>query len=408
MTPLPHVAAERADLVASLVRRLDACRPSDVADLALEEVRRALDARDVVLYVVNLEESELQGVVSRHSRRHPVQPVEDSPVGDCYVRAETGVRASADGDGVTILAPVSHGLHRLGVLELTVTPVAGDLQERVDSATEVGRVIAAGLLTKSRFGDSLQQARRSQEMALGAELLDALLPPAVHATPELVVAALLEPGYSTGGDAYDYAVNGATAHLAILDAMGHGFGAALTSTVVITAYRNARRAGLHLVETYEAMEAALVDVAPDARFVTAVLAELDTGTGRLTWLSAGHPAPLLVRGDTVGDVLPVDPVPPPGTDLGLGAPSVSEDYLEPGDVLVFYTDGLTEARDLDSALLGVDGLVDLVQRSTADGQSLPELVRALRGQLAARPDAWLSDDATALCVEWRGPGPDLR
>lgn len=409
VTLSPHGPAERADLVASLVRRLDTCRPSDVVDLAIEELQRVLVAREVVVYLVNLEESELHAVFSRHSPRRAAAAVEGNPVGDCYVAATAGSTTGSDG-GLTIRTPISHGLQRLGVLELTVAVAdaadAAEQQSRVDTASEVGRVIAQALLAKSRFGDGLHQARRSQEMALGAELLESLLPPSVHATQELVVAALLEPGYSTGGDAYDYAVNGDTAHLAILDAMGHGFAAALTTTVAITAYRNARRAGHGLVGTYQAMESALADFTEGGRFVTAVLAELDTSTGQLTWISAGHSPPLLVRAARVDDTLEADPMPPLGTGLGHGEPTVSEEYLEPGDVLVFYTDGLTEARDLENGLLGVDGLVDLVQRSTAEQRSLPELVRAIRAQLMARDDAWLSDDATALCVEWLGGSAD--
>lgn len=407
VTSSPHGPAERAELIASLVRRLDTCRPSDVPDLAIEELQRVLAASEVVVYLVNLEESELSAVFSRHSPRRAAEAVEGNPVGDCYVCATTSTADAADG-GLTIRSPISHGLQRLGVLELTVA-AADDAarQSRVETAGEVGRVIAQALLAKSRFGDGLHQVRRSQEMALGAELLDSLLPPTVHATQELVVAALLEPGYSTGGDAYDYAVNGDTAHLAILDAMGHGFAAALTTTVAITAYRNARRAGQDLVGTYQAMESALADFSEGGRFVTAILAELDTSTGHLTWISAGHSPPLLVHAARVDDTLDVDPMPPLGTGLGYGQPTVSEEYLEPGDVLVFYTDGLTEARDLENGLLGVDGLVDLVQRSTAEQRSLPELVRAIRAQLVARDDAWLNDDATALCVEWLGGSTDL-
>ncbi|CAN5402060.1 PP2C family protein-serine/threonine phosphatase [soil metagenome] len=403
MTPTPHGPAERADLVASVVRRLDDCRPSDVADLAIEELTRVLGARDVVVYLATLEETELHGVVTRHSPRRPSASVDGTAVGDSYVTASATVDPGPGAGDLTIRAPVSHGRYRLGVLELTTSP-ASEAEEHahVETAIEVGRLIAQALLTKSHFGDGLQQARRSQEMALGAELLESLLPPPVHATEEVVVAALLEPGYSTGGDAYDYAVNEDTAHFAVLDAMGHGFAAALTSTVAITAYRNSRRAGLALVETYQAMESAVASFAEGGRFVTAILAELDTTTGRLTWISAGHPPPLLVRAALVGDTLDADPLPPLGTELGLGLPTVSEEYLEPGDVLIFYTDGLTEARDLDSALLGVDGLVDLVQRSTASQRSLPELVRSIRTQLGARADAWVSDDATALCVEWLG------
>lgn len=406
VTPAPHGPAERADLIASLVRRLDACRPSDVADLAIEELQRVLEAREVVLYLVNLEESDLQGEVSRRSPRRPVLPVTGNPVGDCYVSATaTATPGPAPGE-LTLRAPVSHGLQRIGVLELVVSGRPDrDGEALLGTAGEVARTIAQAVLAKSHFGDGLHQSRRTQEMALGAELLESLLPPSTHSTQEVVITALLEPGYSTGGDAYDYAVNGDTTHLAVLDAMGHGFDAALTSTVAITAYRNARRGGQDLAATYAAMESAVADFGRGDRFVTAILAELDTTTGHLSWLSAGHPSPLVLRAGAVDDSLALEPMPPLGTGLGLGSPTVCEDFLEPGDILVFYTDGLTEARDLDNALLGVDGLLDLLRRSTREGRSLPELVRGIRDQLVDRDDAWVSDDATAMCVQWWGSRP---
>ena len=403
VTPSPHGPAERADLVASLVRRLDDCRPSDVADVAIEELQRVLGARDVVLYLVDLEETDLHGEVSRHSPRRPVLPIAGNPVGDCYVSGTATTGEGPTTGDITLRAPVSHGFQRLGVLELVVAASADEKDDaRLTTVAEGARAIAQAVLTKSHFGDALHQSRRTQEMSLGAELLESLLPPSTHSTQEVVVATLLEPGYSTGGDAYDYAVNGDTTHLAVLDAMGHGFDAALTSTVAITAYRNSRRGDQHLVATYQAMESAVADFGRAERFVTAILAELDTTTGRLSWVSAGHPPPLLVRADAIDDSLAMEPMPPLGTGLGSGAPTVCEEYLEPGDILVFYTDGLTEARDLDSTLLGVDGLVDLIRRGTAEGRSLPELVRALRNQLVDRDDAWVSDDATAMCVQWRG------
>ena len=134
------------------------------------------------------------------------------------------------------------------------------------------------------------------------------------------------------------------------------------------------------------MDDAVAGQSDGARFVTALLAELDTTTGRLTWLSAGHPAPLLVRpGETVEAAC--DPVPPLGTGLAAETPVVSEDYLELGDVVVLYTDGLTEARDLGGAMLDVPGLAELVQREAAVGSPVPEMVRRIRGELLAREDA---------------------
>jgi len=188
--------------------------------------------------------------------------------------------------------------------------------------------------------------------------------------------------------------------------MGHGFPAAMVSTVALAAYRNARRLGQDLGGTYEAMDSFVTTFAADGRFVTALLAELETDTGRLTWISAGHPPPLVVRaGGRRADVLPTEPVPPLGTGLALGPPTVHEDYLEAGDLLALYSDGLAEARNLAGDLVGVEGLAGLLTARRAAGDGAHALVRRIRRELATNDQAWLSDDASAILVEWRGSTP---
>ena len=103
---------------------------------------------------------------------------------------------------------------------------------------------------------------------------------------------MLEPCYDNGGDALDYAVNDGVLHVGVFDAMGHGLAAAGVAAFALSAYRHSRRRGCGLLETYAAMDDAVGDQFPDERFVTAVIAQLDLETGRLTWISAGHPPPL--------------------------------------------------------------------------------------------------------------------
>src|SRR3954465_9724192 len=149
--------------------------------------------------------------------------------------------------------------------------------------------------TKGMYSDVFEVARRHRPATIAAELARTLAPPLVFATEGLTVAGLLEPCYDNGGDALDYALNERTLHVAVFDAMGHGLAAAGVAAFAISAYRHSRRHALSLLETYEAMDAAVGEQFPGDRFVTALIARLDLDTGRFRWISAGHPAPMLLR-----------------------------------------------------------------------------------------------------------------
>jgi serine phosphatase RsbU (regulator of sigma subunit) len=173
--------------------------------------------------------------------------------------------------------------------------------------------------------------------------------------------------------------------------------------VAAAAYRNSRRQRLKLAETAAAVDEAIrVRFGPE-RFVTAVLAELDLASGRFRWIRAGHPAPLLLRGSKVVKTLWGDG----GLPLGLGsAGGETEESLEPGDQVVFFTDGVTEARSPDGTFFGTDRLADLVSRASAGGQPPPETLRRLMHSILDHQGGDLQDDATAVLVEWAGQGKE--
>lgn len=296
--------------------------------------------------------------------------------------------------------PIRHGADVLGVLEVAV-PAPLD-EADLEEAAIFGRAVGQAVMTERTYGDDLENVRRSQEMSLGAELLWSVLPPLSCTTAGVSLAVMLEPTYSTGGDAFDYAVSSDTMHVLVLDAMGHGFPAASLSTVAVAAYRHCRRAGLGLPETLRAMDS-LVGGQFETAFATAVLVELDITTGRLTWVSAGHPAPIVLRHDGGTDILEPDPSPPlgVGASTGAGAPVVMEDFLEPGDVLALYTDGVTEARHLDGTMVGESGFAELVRVEVHSDRTVPQIMRQVRASLLGAEDSWLSDDVTALLLRWR-------
>jgi serine phosphatase RsbU (regulator of sigma subunit) len=168
----------------------------------------------------------------------------------------------------------------------------------------------------------------------------------------------------------------------------------------LNTYRNARRSGLSLIDTCRSIDKWIRSQHPGA-FVTALLAELDIVTGRYRRISAGHPAELFLRG---GRALPQLPT-PNALPLGLGhmlrrPPEVIEEHLERGDTLVFYTDGITEARDATGTLFGVDRLGDFLLQAQRAGTPAPEMMRQLIHAIVSYEQDELRDDATAAMLQW--------
>jgi serine phosphatase RsbU (regulator of sigma subunit) len=265
-------------------------------------------------------------------------------------------------------------------------------------------LVADMLITKSMYTDRFFQARRRQPMSLSAEMQWQLLPPLMMTTPQVAVAGALEPAYDVAGDSFDYALNDNILHLAMIDAMGHGLGAALMATLAVGTYRHARRLNVGLDGLYAAMDEAISSQFGTDRFATAQMARLDVGTGRLEWVNAGHPAPLLLRDHQVVSEL----VSPTTLPVGFGGatPVVTERVLERGDRVLFFTDGVVEEDRTSGGVSGEARLRNLIG-SVGDGlEPVQETVRLLSRALMRERGGVTSDDATLLLLEWRGGTAD--
>src|SRR5918994_1690673 len=139
--------------------------------------------------------------------------------------------------------PRMDGAERLGVLGLTLPSIDEALRVR---CTWLATLVAELLMTKGQYTDSYFLTRRRQPMSLAAEMQWQLLPPLTLVTPRVVIAGLLEPAYEVAGDAFDYALNGDTTHLAVIDPVGHDLTASVLAAVTVGSYRHSRRAGLGL------------------------------------------------------------------------------------------------------------------------------------------------------------------
>lgn len=311
------------------------------------------------------------------------------------------------GGGLRVWLPLLDGSDRLGVLSVTVAdPAALEADEGLLLARlrQFAALTAELVMTKTLYGDTIVRLRRTTEMGLAAEMQWSLLPPLTFASADVTIAAALEPAYTVAGDTVDYAVDVGRVRVGVFDGMGHGLQSAQLATLAVGAYRNARRSERTLTDTAAGIDAALLAGFAGDAFTTAVLAELDTDTGRLEWISAGHPEPLLLRNHRLVKTLHVDPAPP----LGLGAEArheaaftVGAEPLQPGDRILFYTDGVTDARSPEGDFFGVEQLVDLLARNLAGGLPTPETMRRVVRALLAHQQGQLTDDATLLLLEWR-------
>lgn len=396
MTVRSHTAGGALE---GLLRRTHLSAPADLADVIDEQAIEA-GALGAWMWLADLELDTLVRVPARSTPDPEALSIAGTVAGRSFNATTILEAPGRSGGDRRLWLPLLDGTERLGVLEVLL-PATGDLDERAVPQFERFAHLAAMLVIgKGAYSDHFDVIRRRREMTVAAELTWSLAPPLVFATERLVVAGMLEPAYDNGGDALDYAVNGDVLHLGVFDAMGRGLAAAGVSSFAIAAYRHSRRRGLGLLETYAAMDAAVAEQFPDERFVTAVIAELQLETGELTWLSAGHPPPLLLRGGRRLVTLDAPSGRPLGLDWVDGTPVEGRESLEPGDLLLLYTDGLPEAQAPDGARFGVEALGEFLQREAAAGRPAPETLRRLRSAVL-RDHGPLKDDATALVVEWR-------
>ena len=226
---------------------------------------------------------------------------------------------------------------------------------------------AGNVLERIEFVKSIEQRKTfERELALAEEMQRALLPREIPTLKGWSLAAYSKPTRYVGGDFYDFVQTPRNSLLAILgDVAGKGVSAALLSSMILGSLHANIRSEDSIETTTNALNKLMCDKVPVGRFVTLFITELqDDGSGN--YISAGHTTAYLYRASTGT----IEELQSNGMVVGafdFARFETSAIALSAGDILIIYSDGLTEAENAAGDMLGETAVLEAIKRSGSQG-----------------------------------------
>jgi phosphoserine phosphatase RsbU/P len=324
-------------------------------------------------------------------RRHNINSWLDStPPAEVEIQT-----ACCDGGPVqTQLATIDHALEHIEAGTLGICDVC---HEKVDTALLEMDYTSCVCLDHY----SVQEKRQLEaELEFSGLVQRALMPQQTPTPADVDLAAFSRPAQIVSGDTFDFYKfrNGADG-FAIADAVGHGVSAGLLMSSLQTALRLLAPENESPARVLERINRLFLHNASFTTFATVFLASFDPARRRLRYSNAGHNPPVFYQrqGEVVTHLMPT------GAALGLAErfnTTMQTLKLSPGDILLLYTDGVTEARDGQKEEFGLERLEELVRRNAS--LSSAELVRVIRQE----HEAYLNgkapeDDTTLVAIKFR-------
>ena len=243
-----------------------------------------------------------------------------------------------------------------------------------------------------------------RDVELAGQVQRMFLPLGRPSIPGLDIAGVMQPARVVGGDYYDYIpINEHTIQMVIADVAGKGVAAALLMSAAAAAMQLETSQVRDMAQIVARLNSGIHSVSDGSRYVTLLLAEVDAQRRTLRYVNCGHNSALLFREER-GETVPMDSSCPP---LGMFAQEtcdIRQSDLSPGDVMVFYTDGLTEAENRNGEEFGVERLLAALRVSS----SLPAeriVDNILHTAAEFRQEPGFSDDVTILVVKCNFDGP---
>lgn len=300
-----------------------------------------------------------------------------------------------------LCAPLLNKGRLVGAIYVDTAMKAGNFsQADRDLLSAVAGQAAVALENARLYTVAVEKGRLERELQMAREIQQSLLPANIPHFPGYEVAARWEAAREVAGDFYDvFPLADGRFGIVIADVSDKGAGAALFMAVARTMIRAHAHAGLTAIETVSRTNDLILEDADSGMFVTVYHSIFEPG-GVGMHVNAGHNPPLVYRHAT-GEVVFM---PRGGRALGwfpnnpLQAVPLN---LEPGDVIVYYTDGVTEAQSMQGEFYGEERLAELVYHCAAQGMSAEEIISTI----VTTVDAFCTgmppfDDQTVVVVRY--------
>lgn len=290
----------------------------------------------------------------------------------------------------------------LGIIVLA-SPVGTKLytEEDLELLVTLASVAAMRLRNLALQEEALERRRMQQEVELARRIQEGLLPTTLPVVPGFSLLARNLPSRGVSGDWYtvlERTVESGRREWVVMvaDVSGKGVGASLLTASLEALTADPVESGQPPEEIFARLARRLYDRTPPEKFATAFMAVVDAGAGRVQYANAGHNPGLLVRADGTTEELGT-------TGLPLGVLPMAtyqsqEVELAAGDLLVLYTDGITEAENPDDEEFGFERLTAVCVQHRAS--TLEEVLEALGNELSAFADGIpFADDRTLVLIK---------
>ncbi|HEX6179520.1 MAG TPA: SpoIIE family protein phosphatase [Thermoanaerobaculia bacterium] len=300
-----------------------------------------------------------------------------------------------------LAAPLMIGDAVVGLLyvDYLITQRASS-EDDVRLLAQIARFAAKKLETTKLREDAIEKRIMDEELRTASSIQRRLLPPAPIGIKGYSFAGLNQPCRTVSGDYYDFVVRpDGRVYFVIGDVSGKGVTAGLMMAGLQVAFRIFSKSDPDPATFVTQLNGALREILPRSKFVTLFLGRLDTTSGAIEYVNAGHTPPLWIRRDGVEEVV--------ASDLLLGVVSAAEYInrkltLDPGDSLILFTDGVSEAQSASGTELGATGFAERFRdlHGANAGKIAERLADAVLAH-AGEPDA-LDDDVTIVVVSRHG------
>lgn len=358
--------------------------------LFLEFLKEKLDVGQIIFFSLANKQWELLGCTGitgkpEFENFEKFTEIKDIQVGHYSIQ---GIEESFE-----IVIPVYHHGKLLSLLFLAdpeekigISPII----KHMNFIQTLANLISVAIVNKRLHKEEIVKERLNREMELAAEMQNSLIPDNDLVTKRLNLNAHYHPHHLIGGDYYDYFVDESRIVFCMADVSGKGISAAMfMSNFQAKLHSLLKNTDLRLAELVDKLHNEIDEISKGDRFITFFIGEFNFDTHLLEYVNAGHNPPLLLKDDSILELKKGT------TGLGmvrtLPTVNVGSEVLRPNNMILCYTDGITETINQKGEWFGEERLQDIVRNNSTGSskktnQAILQSVNEFKGEMEDHDD----------------------